>query len=119
MKLEGKQIKMELKYKASTHGDSSSNFHSYCNGQGYTLTLIRNTKGYRCGAFITKSWGSSNGYINDPNAFLFSLEYKEQYFTYDGTNAIGSSYGAEYNFSSSGNGNVVNGIDINGINGNN
>ena len=38
---------------------------------------------------------------------------------YDGTNAIGSSYGAEYNFSSSGNGNVVSGIDINGINGNN
>ena len=88
MKVEGKQIKMELKYKASTYGDSSSNFHSYCNGQGYTLTLIRNTKGYRCGAFISKSWGSSNGYINDPNAFLFSLEYKEQYFTYDGTNAI-------------------------------
>ena len=95
MKFEGKQIKMELKYKASTYGDSSSNFHSYCNGQGYTLTLIRNTKGYRCGAFITKSWGSSNGYINDPNAFLFSLEYKEQYFTYDGTYAIydHSSYG--------------------------
>ena len=96
MKSEGKQVNMTLLYRATTNGDSASYFHQYCNGQGYTLTLVRNTKGYRCGGFTSKSWGSSNGsYINDPNAFLFSLEYKEQYFTYDGTNAIYdySSYG--------------------------
>ena len=88
MKSEGKQVNMKLLYRATTN-DSASYFHNYCNGQGYTLTLVRNTKGYRCGGFTSKSWGSNNGnYINDPNAFLFSLEYKEQYFSYDGTNAI-------------------------------
>ena len=69
-----------------------------CNGKGKTLTLVRNTKGYRCGAFITQSWSSSNNYINDPNAFLFSLEFKEYYPIYDGTNAIYdySSYGPTF-----------------------
>ena len=75
------------------------------NGKGYTLTLIRNTKGYRCGGFTTQSWSSSGSYKNDSNAFLFSLDYKEQYFTYDGTNAIydngsyGPTFGSGYDLS--------------------
>lgn len=98
MKSEGKQIKMNLIYRLTTHGDSASTFHSYCNSKGYTLTLIRTNKGYRCGGFISKSWTSSGSYINDPNAFLFSLEYKEQYFTNEGNNAFYdySSYGPTF-----------------------
>ena len=88
MKSEGKKVEMTLLYKLKTHGASASTFHSYCNNKGYTLTLIRNTKGYRCGGFLSQSWSSSDRYIIDPNAFLFSLEYKEQYLPYDGTNAI-------------------------------
>lgn len=88
MKSEGKKVEMTLLYKLKTHGASASTFHSYCNNKGYTLTLIRNTKGYRCGGFLSQSWSSSNSYIKDPIAFLFSLEYKEQYLPYDGTNAI-------------------------------
>ena len=98
MKSEGKKVNMSLLYKATKHGDSYSTFHSKCNSKGYTLTLIKNTKGYRCGAFITQSWSNSNSYIKDQNAFLFSLEYKEYYPTYDGTNAIYdySSYGPTF-----------------------
>ena len=101
MKSEGKKIEMTLLYKLTNHGDSSSTFHSYCNNKGYTLTLIRNTKGYRCGGFTSQSWSSSGNYKADPNAFLFSLEFKEYYPTYDGTNAIYDNedkewYGAEY-----------------------
>ena len=98
MKSEGKKVNMSLLYKATKHGDSYSSFHGKCNGQGYTLTLIKNTKGYRCGAFITQSWSSSGSNIKDQNAFLFSLEYKEYYPTYDGTNAIYdySSYGPTF-----------------------
>ena len=98
MKSEGKKIEMTLLYKLTNHGDSSSTFHSYCNNKGYTLTLIRNTKGYRCGGFTSQSWSSSGSYKNDPNAFLFSLEFKEYYPTYDGTNAIydHSSYGPTF-----------------------
>ena len=98
MKSEGKQIEMKLLYKLTTHGDSASTFHSYCNSKGYTLSLIRNTKGYRCGGFTSKNWTSCGNYVTDPNAFLFSLEYKEQYFTNEGINAIydSSSYGPTF-----------------------
>ena len=95
MKSEGKKIEMKLLYKLSNNGDSASTFHSLCNNKGYTLSLIRNTKGYRCGGFVSKSWSSCGNYVSDPNAFLFSLEYKEQYFTNEGNNAFYdiSSYG--------------------------
>ena len=41
---------------------------------------------------------SSGSYINDKNAFVFSLDYKECYFNYDGVNAIYdySSYGPTF-----------------------
>ena len=85
---ENKTVEMNLLYKLTRDGDSSSTFHSKCNGQGYTLSLIRTTLGYRSGGFTTQSWSSSGGYKNDKNAFLFSLDYKECYFTFDGINAI-------------------------------
>ena len=50
--------------------------------------MVRNTKGYRCGGFTSKSWSSCGGYVEDSNAFLFSLEFKEKYPSYDGKNAI-------------------------------
>ena len=88
MKSKEKKINMTLLYKLTRDGDSSSTFHSYCNSKGYTLTLIRNTRGYRCGGFTTQSWGSRGSNVNDSNAFLFSLEFKEKYPSYDGSNAI-------------------------------
>ena len=56
MKSNGKKINMTLLYKLSENGSSASTFHSKCNGKGYTLTLVRNTKGYRWGGFTSKSW---------------------------------------------------------------
>ena len=89
---------MKLLYKLTVNGDSASTFHSLCNNKGYTLSLIRNAKGYRCGGFISKSWTSCGNYVNDPNAFLFSLEYNEQYFTIEGNNAFydNSGYGPTF-----------------------
>ena len=82
------QVHMALLYKATQHGDSASKFHKYCDNKGATLTLIRNTKGFRFGGFTTQSWSNSNNYKKDPYAFLFSLDYKEYYPSYDGKNAI-------------------------------
>ena len=98
MKSQGKKIEMKLLYKLTIHGDSASTFHSYCNSKGYTLTLVRTNKGYRSGGFTSQSWTSSGSNIDDQNAFLFSLDYKEQYFTNDGKNAIydNSSYGPTF-----------------------
>lgn len=93
MKSKDKKIEMKLLYKLKQNGSfSASTFHSNCNGQGYTLTLVRNTKGYRCGGFTSKNWSSSGGYVEDSNAFVFSLEFKEKYPSYDGKNAIYDAY---------------------------
>ena len=51
-----KNIKMTLLYKLTRDGDSASTFHSLCDYQGNTLSLIINTKGFRCGGFTTQSW---------------------------------------------------------------
>lgn len=96
LKQKEKKVNMTLLYKLTLHGDSASTFHSKCNNKGPTLTLIRNIKGYRCGGFTNQSWSSRydgyNGYgnpnVEDPNAFLFSLDYKEKYPSFDGKNAI-------------------------------
>ena len=42
-----KIINMTLLYKISRDDDASSTFHSNCDNRGPTLTLIKNTKGYR------------------------------------------------------------------------
>jgi len=38
MKSEGKQVNMKLLYRASTHGDSSSNFHSYLASSSFLVS---------------------------------------------------------------------------------
>ena len=87
MKSEGKKVEMQLLYKLKTQGDNY--FHNYCNNRENTLTLVRTTKGYRCGGFTTQKWSSRGSYVNDKNAFLFSLEFKEMYpINNDGINAI-------------------------------
>ena len=99
MNSEGKRVQMDLLYKLKgQENDSPSQFHSCCDGKGTTLTLIRTDRGYRCGGFTTQNWSSANSGTNvsDPNAFLFSLDYKEQYLIYDtknGNNAIYNYYG--------------------------
>ena len=88
MGIQDKTVQMTLLYKLSNDGDSATTFHSRCNKKGYTLTLVRTTRGFRCGGFTTQNWTSSGKFKKDINAFLFSLEYKEYYPSYDGTNAI-------------------------------
>ena len=95
MKSTDKKVKMTLLYKIKEHGDNASTFHGKCDNQGPTLTLVRDTRGYRFGGFTNQSWASrynpnygGNGNVSDSNAFLFSLEYKEKYPSYDGSCAI-------------------------------
>ena len=47
MKNKDKKINMTLLYKVSRDDDTASTFHSNCDNRGPTLTLIKNTKGYR------------------------------------------------------------------------
>ena len=65
--------KWKLLYRASNHGFSAANFHSKCDGQSNTLTIIRTTLGYVFGGFTTKPWSQIGSHVNDPAAFIFSL----------------------------------------------
>ena len=47
------KIELNLLYKLTRDGDSSSSFHNKCNNKGNTLTLLKTTRGYRSGGFIT------------------------------------------------------------------
>ena len=78
-----KSFKSVLLYRASSHGDNPSSFHSKCDNKGPTITFFtHNSTGYRLGAFTNCSWQSEGGsYYNDPNAFLFSLNNKKKFNT--------------------------------------
>ena len=60
-------------YKASRDGFLAANFHAKCDGQSNTLTIIKSTNGNVFGGFTTKPWSQINNYVNDSDAFIFSL----------------------------------------------
>ena len=71
----GRPCHFRLLYKISRDGCSASTFHQKCDGQGPTVTVLYNTNNTIFGGFLSQSWNSSGGYINDPSAFLFRLQY--------------------------------------------
>ena len=62
-----------LLYRASRDGFQAAQFHARCDNQGPTLVLIRSTNNYVFGGYAGASWNSSESWINDPQACLFSL----------------------------------------------
>ncbi|XP_062573039.1 interferon-induced protein 44-like [Saccostrea cucullata] len=71
----GKKCHFRLLYKISRDGCSAATFHQQCNGQGATVTVFYNTNNTIYGGYLAQSWHSNGAYINDPNAFLFRLQY--------------------------------------------
>ena len=76
-----RKVKMELLYKATRDGDSSSTFHNKCNGKSPTLTLVKTSNGYRCGGFTNTPWDSSGNYKQDNAAFVFSMDARSKYMS--------------------------------------
>ena len=68
---------MNLIYRATRDGFSASSFHSRCDGQANTLTVVKSEHGNIFGGFTTKAWTSKNVWISDPEAFIFSFINKE------------------------------------------
>ena len=85
---------VKLLYRASRDGDSTQ-FHKKCDGVINTVTFVKAKNGRKFGGFANKGWDSSNHYIGDDKAFLFSYYYYECYFYNSGNNWIygSSSYG--------------------------
>ena len=69
----------KLLYRASRDGDSTQ-FHSKCDGIENTVTFVKSKNGRKFGGFANKAFHSSNGWISDPNCFVFSLLHKECYY---------------------------------------
>jgi hypothetical protein len=63
-------------YRGTTHGFSSSTFHTKCDGQSNTITFILTTKGCTFGGFTPVAWDSSNQYKTDNSqkSFLFTIK---------------------------------------------
>ena len=76
-----RKVKMELLYKATRDGDSSSAFHNKCDGKSPTLTLVKTSNGYRCGGFTSLPWDSFRDYKEDNNAFVFSMDTRSKYMS--------------------------------------
>uniref|UniRef100_A0A8W8M251 TLDc domain-containing protein n=1 Tax=Magallana gigas TaxID=29159 RepID=A0A8W8M251_MAGGI len=71
----GRPCVFRLLYKISTDGCSATKFHQKCDGQGATVTVLYNTNNTIYVGYLSQNWNSDGGYINDPNAFLFRLQY--------------------------------------------
>ncbi|CAF2562409.1 unnamed protein product [Rotaria sp. Silwood2] len=64
----------ELIYKASRNGFDGNTFHSLCNNQGPTMTIIQSNNNYLFGGYTAIPWSSSyHSYTNDTTAFLFTI----------------------------------------------
>jgi hypothetical protein len=68
----------KLLYRGSRDGFKSSDFHSKCDHERNTLTLIETTKDFIFGGFTPIAWESSTSGISKPDSsgksFLFSLK---------------------------------------------
>ena len=53
-----------------------SSFHSLVRGKSKTLTIYRSENSNVFGGYTDLSWDGSNNYRSDSNAFMFSLENK-------------------------------------------
>lgn len=71
----GKTCHFRLLYKISRDGCSPTSFHQQCDGQGATVTVLYNTNNTIYGGYLSQSWQSDGGYIEDSDAFLFRLQY--------------------------------------------
>jgi hypothetical protein len=62
-----------LLYKATRDGWSTKEFHTRCDGQGPSITVVRLNTGHIFGGFTSGSWKSAGGMFLDPDSFLFSI----------------------------------------------
>ena len=73
--------KLELIYRASTHGDSAELFHKHVDETLFpTLIIALNTKNEIFGGFTKESWDSSNKFKYDNDSFIFDLSKQIKYF---------------------------------------
>ena len=63
----------DLKYRATEHGFGLKPFRTKSAGVKNCLTIIKSESGHIFGGYISGSWNCDNAWMNDPEAYLFSL----------------------------------------------
>jgi len=69
--LPGKRFR--LLFRSSRDGASAASFHTACDGQGPTVTLIKSSGGYVFGGYAGVAWSSDSSSHACPSAFLFTV----------------------------------------------
>lgn len=74
------RCKLDLLYRGTQDGFTSASFFNKCENISPTITFIKSKQHGRVfEGYTTKNWGCKNGYIEDKEAFLFSLTHGEKY----------------------------------------
>ena len=60
----GNNTKWKLIYRASNHGYTAESFHSFCDGKGPTLIVIKSIGGWIFGGYTTQSWGGDSTFFS-------------------------------------------------------
>ena len=68
-----KDQQWSLIYKASRDGFDAAAFHTKCNNQGPTMTIIQSKNNYLFGGYTMIPWSSNPGWMQDGTAFLYTL----------------------------------------------
>ena len=87
-----KPLSFDLIYKATRDGDDVKDFHKLCDEISPLLTIVRAKNGNRFGGYasVALTKNASDQAINDPNAFVFSIDKKYKYNTNNPSSAIRS-----------------------------
>jgi len=74
-------VKFEKIFTMSINGDSSKDFHNFCDNKGPTLTIIKTTKNKIFGGFTPLNWENRGGnkYDEKNQTFIFSLNLMKKY----------------------------------------
>jgi len=76
------KCKLNLLYQASRDGFNAQDFHSRCDDSGTTIAFIKTKQNKRVfGGYTTKSWRAHGDchWVEDKEAFMFSLDHQEKY----------------------------------------
>lgn len=83
-------IKVELIFRKSENGETSEDFHKYCDNQGPTLSIIKTTKNHIIGGFTPLNWVNDlkgiSEYDYSNQTFIFSLNARKKYDLIDPNN---------------------------------
>jgi len=86
-------------YTASEDGDTSTDFHTHCDKQGPTVTIIRTISGTIFGGYTDVSWSTSAGYKQSSKSFIFGIRpFFKKYAIKSSGNAVyhNPSYGPTF-----------------------